>query len=283
MTQAGVIKALYFCIGCCLALPGPLHAEDLIVANISVAQLAAAGEQARLGRSAAPSAPAAEAPLIGRQWMVNGLKRVALLHIPPSVKTTATPVVFAFHGHSGNALQAARWFHIHQLWPEALVVYMEGVPTPNKLVDPEGKRNGWQVRAGDYGDRDLHFFDDVLKSLRNDYHIDDARIFATGHSNGGVFTYFLWAQRGDVFAAVAPSAAIAGPENFALLKPKPVLHAAGRKDDLIKFEWQQNLISRLIQLNGCPPEGQKISPIVTRYAPARPADGQILVVKWHRR
>ena len=46
----------------------------------------------------------------------------------------------------------------------------------------------------------------ALASLRHTYNIDDDRIYATGFSNGGMFTYLLWAKRPNVFAAFAPVA-----------------------------------------------------------------------------
>jgi len=75
------------------------------------------------------------------------------------------------------------------------------LPTAGKLIDPQGRMAGWQFAAGDYGDRDLKFFDAMLASLRQDYRVDNKRIFVTGHSNGGGFSYLLWAERPGVFAA----------------------------------------------------------------------------------
>jgi len=56
--------------------------------------------------------------------------------------------------------------------------------------------------------------------------VDQNRVYATGYSNGGAFTYLLWAARGDRFAAFAPSAAVVG-RPIARPKPKPVMHLAG--------------------------------------------------------
>ncbi|MEI9893131.1 MAG: hypothetical protein WDN28_04275 [Chthoniobacter sp.] len=126
-----------------------------------------------------------------------GVTREALVYVPPAATTTAAPVIFAFHGHGGTMAYAERKFGYHTLWPEAVVVYPQGLPTAGKLTDPEGKKAGWQFAAGDYGDRDLKFFDSILTSLRQDYHVDDKRIFVTGHSNGGGFTYLLW-RRGAI-------------------------------------------------------------------------------------
>jgi polyhydroxybutyrate depolymerase len=199
-----------------------------------------------------------------REWTVDGVAREALICAPATAKTTATPVVFAFHGHGGGMQQAARSFGYHTLWPEAVVVYMQGLNTPGRLTDPEGKKPGWQSGIGDQGDRDLKFFDAVLESLEKDYRVDKKHIYATGHSNGAAFTYLLWAARGDRFAAMAPSAAVLA-QNFALLKPKPMLHVAGQNDPLVKYAWQERMMEKVRKLNECSDEGQKLDQYETLY------------------
>jgi polyhydroxybutyrate depolymerase len=188
-----------------------------------------------------------------RTWVVGGVTREALVSIPANARQGgAVPVVFAFHGHGGTMRQASRSFPIHELWPGAIVVYPQGLPTPSPLVDREGKRPGWQPVAGAEGDRDLKFFDAMLAGLRNDYRIDGTRIYATGHSNGGSFTYLLWAERGDVFAAFAPSSALLG-RGFGQPGPRPVLHIGSPQDPLVKFAWQEKMIDAVLRLNGCGP------------------------------
>jgi polyhydroxybutyrate depolymerase len=198
---------------------------------------------------------AADPEPVRREWTVGDARRESLIHAPASAKDKPTPVVFAFHGHGGTMKAAANNFAYHRHWPGAICVYMQGLPTPGKLTDPEGKRPGWQHNRGEQGDRDLAFFDAVLKSLRADYKIDDKRIYATGHSNGGRFTYLLWAERGEVFAAVAPSAS---PATRLLkdLKPKPCLHVAGEKDQLVAFASQKRSMDAIRKLNGCPETGK---------------------------
>jgi polyhydroxybutyrate depolymerase len=188
--------------------------------------------------------------LARREWKVDGETREALIYVPESAKSENVPIVFAFHGHGGSMTNAARLFGFHTHWPQAITVYMQGLNTPGILTDPEGRKPGWQRQPGDQKDRDLKFFDAVLASLKADYHVDQKRIYATGHSNGGGFTYVLWATRGDQFAAFAPSAAAAG-KNLPMLKPKPLLHLAGENDPLVKFEWQEQTISAVRKLNKC--------------------------------
>jgi hypothetical protein len=89
---------------------------------------------------------------------VDGVDREALVYAPAAAAVTNAPVVFVFHGHGGSAQQAARSFAMSREWPEAISVYMQGLNTPGRLTDPEGKKPGWQHGAGAQGDRDLKFF-----------------------------------------------------------------------------------------------------------------------------
>ncbi len=186
---------------------------------------------------------------------IDGVAREALVYAPASAKTADTPVVFAFHGHGGSALNAARTFAMDRNWPEAISVYMQGLNTPGRLVDPNGEKAGWQSRPGDQGDRDFKFFDAMLARLKQDYKVDAHRIYSTGHSNGGGFTYLLWAERGEVLAAVAPCAAIVPLRSVSKLTPKPAMHIAGKEDALVQFAWQRQAMDFVKKLNGCAEEG----------------------------
>ncbi len=205
------------------------------------------------------------------KWSVDTLQREALVFLPKDLEQSKEPrpVVFGFHGHGGSAANAARSFQFHKHWPAAIVVYMQGIPTPGPLTDPEGKRNGWQHGAGDQGDRDLQFFDAVLDSLRKSQPIDATRIYASGHSNGGGFTYLLWVERPDVFAAMAPSASAS--RSARNLKPKPAMHIAGRNDQLVRFAWQQQMIEVVRQVNGCAESGTEWAKDCTLYPSDRNA------------
>jgi polyhydroxybutyrate depolymerase len=189
-----------------------------------------------------------------RQWKVDGVERTGLVYVPETATTAKTPLLFAFHGHGGTARNAATRWEYHRLWPEAIVVYLQGLPTPGALTDPQGNLPGWQSKAGAEGDRDLKFFDVVLASLKKQYKVDDKRIYVTGHSNGGGFTYLLWAERGDTFAAVAPAAAFT--RDVAALKPKPAMHIAGENDQLVRFPIQQRMMESVRKIDGCEAEGK---------------------------
>lgn len=162
----------------------------------------------------------------------GGLERTGLAFVPEGVGLA--PLVLAFHGKGGSSEGAAKMFKLHEEWPEALVIYPQGLATANRL-DPEGTRSGWQPRPGDLDDRDLLFVDGLLARYSGAY--DPARVYAMGHSNGGRFTYVLWAARPSVFAALAPSSSSIGPLAKVCV-PKPVFVAAGEKDRVVPFQAQ---------------------------------------------
>jgi len=228
--------------------------------------------------------------------VVDGVERTGLLYAPPGAASRKAPVVFVFHGHGGTAANIARGFALHRHWPEAMVVYLQGLPTPGRLTDPTGLRAGWQAGAGDQGDRDLKLFDAVLARLTREFTIEPTRVFATGHSNGGGFTYLLWARRGDRLAAVAPSAA-AAIQLLKQLQPKPAMHLAGQKDPLVRFDWQRQTMDGIRRLNGCASTGTSWAPLATIYPSAPgtpcveyihpgghqyPADAPALIAKFFR-
>ncbi|MEN9992104.1 MAG: hypothetical protein RLZZ224_1806 [Verrucomicrobiota bacterium] len=195
-------------------------------------------------------------------------------------KKKSTPLVLCYHGHGGNALSASRSFSMHRAWPNACVVYPQGVPTPGRLTDPEGKQNGWQFEQGSHDDRDLHFFDMLLSTCTERFHINPCAIFVMGHSNGGAFTYLLWAHRSEKIQAVAPSAAVAH-RLVPILKPKPCFHSMATNDRLVHSTWQEWMVRKiqLINLSQKQPTNQGNN--ATYYAPQDPSRGAPLIIHRH--
>jgi len=190
------------------------------------------------------------------KWVIDGTARYAIVY-PPAVKPdrTGAPLIFVFHGHGDNAwFVATEQFAFQNLWPEAIVVYPEGLPTP-AASDPAGERRGWQHMPGEVGDRDLKLFDAMLRTMHGKFRVDDHRVYAAGFSNGGFFDYILWGRRGSLFAAFAPcAAALRAPLQINL--PKPVIVVAGEKDERVAFAEQKQTIAALRQISGCKGEGQ---------------------------
>jgi len=189
------------------------------------------------------------------KWKIDGIEREVLVFSPSRhTGTEKSPLLFAFHWHGGSMEEAAEGMRFQSLWPEAIVVYMQGLPT-KIYVDPLGLDTGWQSEPGHDGDRDLKFFDAVLATMRAKFSVDDRRIYSTGFSNGGIFTYVLWGARGKTFAAFAPVAARLFP-NIYLSEPKPILHIAGEADVVVPFKDQLQTIKVARDLNGSSEKGK---------------------------
>ena len=175
------------------------------------------------------------------RWQVDGVTREAIVYAPASSPEEGAPLVLAFHGFGDNA-QNFQFTNLHVAWPEAVVVYFQGLVTRRGLP-------GWQVERGVRDDRDLRLVDVALRSLRETHDVDDDRVYATGYSNGGMFAYLLWAERPEVFAAYAPVAARLRP-SVRPTEARPVLHVAGERDRVVSFADQQAAIAVALEVNG---------------------------------
>jgi polyhydroxybutyrate depolymerase len=196
-------------------------------------------------------------------WTIGGVQREALVFPPaPSTAGAKAPVVFGFHGHGGS-MQTARGMGFQQIWPEAVVVYMQGLPTPSPL-DPAGKFRGWQSAPGQVGDRDLKFFDAVLATLHQKFSIDDRRVYATGFSNGAIFSLLLWAERAKSLAAIGVCAGVLRP-GINLTTPRPAIDIGGSNDNVAPFAYQQETWQKERDVNGCSATPQSCGPECSLY------------------
>ena len=166
-------------------------------------------------------------------------------------------------------VQTAAQMRFDKVWPESIVVYMQGLPTATD-GDPGGEEPGWQHEPGQYGDRDLKFFDAVLAGLRKAFRVDDSRIYATGFSNGGIFTYCCGARE----ARPSPRSLPWRGKNIPavhLAMPIPFLQIGGRQDENVPFERQLESIAAAREVNGTGSSGHSCGEFCTAYDSSRGA------------
>ena len=194
--------------------------------------------------TAAVLAPAAGASPNAVTWNVAGVQRSAIVYAPASATSAKTPLVFAFHGF-GDTNENFQGVGLEEAWPQAIIVYPQGLP----VTRGGSALPGWQTEKGGEKDRDLQLVDTALASLREKYKVDDTRIYATGFSNGAIFTYLLWAERPNVFAAFA---AVAGRLGKSVLPaaPKPFLQVGGKSDGNIPFALQEQAMETARRVDG---------------------------------
>jgi len=189
-------------------------------------------------------------------WQVDGQTREATVYAPTATTGGKLPLVMAFHGFGDDA-EHFQLVNLHQAWPDAVVVYFQGLPTRADLA-------GWQVERGQYDDRDLKLVDAALVDLRKQFNIDDERIYATGFSNGAMLTYLLWAERPQVFAAYAPVAGRLRP-SVQPTERRPLLHIGGTRDTQVAFADQKAAFETAIRVNGVAGQGQPCGEGCTLY------------------
>ncbi|MGH7714308.1 MAG: alpha/beta hydrolase family esterase, partial [Gemmatimonadaceae bacterium] len=134
-------------------------------------------------------------------------------------------VVIAFHGGGGNAAGFQKYAELDRIADRErfLVVYPNGTgPLPRRLLT-------WNAGDGCCGYAVQRNVDDVgfavalISDLARRTPLDRRRIYATGHSNGGIMSHRLAAERADFVAAVAPVAGSLDLRQFKPTRPVPVL------------------------------------------------------------
>lgn len=174
-------------------------------------------------------------------FVVDGRKRTAIVVVPRRTAKPA-PLVLAFHGHGGTGAGLERQLDIAARWPEAIVVYPDGLVGHRGITDPTGDKPGWQTAVGEAGDQDLAFFDEMVSTLRRKVPVDDDRIYLIGHSNGSQLVSLLLNQRGDEIAATANLSAAPGPGLIATDPVRSMFVSLGRSDPIVPFDRQRLLI-----------------------------------------
>ena len=215
--------------------------------------------------------PLGAAPSKIMTWTVEGVKRQAIVYLPTAKSSSGKPpLVLSFHGH-GDGAENFQGVGLQDHWPQAIVVYPEGLPSPRDGA------SGWQIEKGQDQDRDLKLVDAMVADLRGRYHVDDARIYSTGFSNGANFTYLLWAERSNVFAAFAPVAARIRP-SVHLGVPRPLFHTGGIADRQILFSDQQEAMEAARRANHANGKGEGCGPQCTLYAPQEKSGAPVMTL-----
>jgi polyhydroxybutyrate depolymerase len=133
-----------------------------------------------------------------RTLRVDGVERGYLLYLPSSHRQAPSPaLVLVFHGGGGQAQGFARHTGFSAL------AQREGFV----VAYPQGLERRWNDGRG-YGTPhdDVGFVRALLDTLQRELGVDPRRVYATGISNGAMFSYRLACDLPGVLAAIAPVA-----------------------------------------------------------------------------
>jgi poly(3-hydroxybutyrate) depolymerase len=140
--------------------------------------------------------------------MSGGVARSYIIDIPADYDP-AKPyrLFYVSHGLGGRAEDVAGPFNFFGLKPQATAA-----KDPAIFVAGQGLNNTW-------GQVDHAFFDDVTAFVKESLCIDTTRVFVTGMSMGGMYSYSLSTDRQKAFRAGVGLA----PTNYNIWLPNPKL------------------------------------------------------------
>ncbi len=168
-----------------------------------------------------------------------GLTRVYLVHVPSSYEYgTPIAVILNFHGGGGNAENQAiqSQMNVSSNHEGYIAVYPNGT---GKTVAGHlfGTWNAGRCcgYAKDNAIDDVGFTSALIDDLESKFSVDSKRVFATGHSNGALFSYQLACELSDRIAAIAPNAAQDSVIQCNPSRKVPVMHFHGTADPAALF------------------------------------------------
>ncbi len=156
-------------------------------------------------------------------------------YVPSSFDgATTLPLVLDFHGYSSNGPQQARLSGYEDLaeTEDFIVVHPTGIPAQGSDL------NSWElIHFGDDPAKDdVAFANDLLDLLIADYCVDESRVYATGMSNGGLFTSRLVCDMSDRLAAAASVSGTTHPDDCDPDRAVPYISYHGTADTVAPFD-----------------------------------------------
>jgi polyhydroxybutyrate depolymerase len=134
----------------------------------------------------------------------GGLNRRYIVHVPASAAPeTAAPMLLAYHGVGQTAGQLRDFTELNAYAEQAgmIVVY----PEAHKRLESSWAVTETLARFEDVDD--VEFTVDLIDNIASHLNIDPARVYATGLSNGALFTHRLGCELADRIRAIASVAA----------------------------------------------------------------------------
>ena len=174
------------------------------------------------------------------QQTINGsiihdnLQRDYILYVPALYNSTnPTPLVFNFHGYTSNAFDQMWYGDFRSIADTAGFI----IAHPMGSLDNSGITH-WNVGWGGSTVDDIGFTAALIDSLSANYNINQDRIYSTGMSNGGYFSYHLACNLSTKIAAIASVTGAMSQYTQTICNPShptPVMEIHGTADLTVPF------------------------------------------------
>lgn len=197
----------------------------------------------------------------------QGTERSYVLHLPAGYdQSLQYPLVFNFHGLTQTGAQQQTTSGMDAVADEAgfIVVY------------PDGLNKSWNAGINNEDVDDVGFINALLDHLIATYSVDDRKVYSTGFSMGGYFSYRLACELSHRIAAIAPVSGLLATTVASTCNPSrdiPVLHFHGTNDQVVSYEGTYSLsveetLAYWRQNNECTSEAE-----ITLYPDLNTTDG----------
>ena len=195
-----------------------------------------------------------------KELIVNGTTREYIIYVPENYNaTTALPILFSFHGLTRNMEFNYSHTNFDELAERENFI----------VVHPNGIDNRWTLNASN--NPDIDFTEALLSHLENDYRIESNRIYSTGMSNGGNFSFTLACELNNRIAAIASVTGLmlqAAIGDCIPTRPLAILHIHGTEDPIANYAFVQRGLDFWIEHNTT-----NMNPIVSNIPDIDTQDG----------
>lgn len=169
-----------------------------------------------------------------KELVVNGTTREYIVYVPESYSEAhSLPLVLSFHGLTSNMEFNYNYTKFSELAEREQFI----------AVHPNGLNNKWTTSSTN--NPDIDFTEALIEEIEANYNIASDRIYSTGMSNGGFFSFSLACGLSEKIAAIAsvtgtqysPSINSCSPT-----RPISILQVHGTEDSIVPYSSVSNLL-----------------------------------------
>jgi len=204
--------------------------------------------------------------------VVDNTTRNYITYIPENLGAKR-PLMISLHGMNQDANYQKSMLKIESIADTAKFA----------VVFPNGIDRGWDIS----GMRDINFVSALIDEMAAKYDIDRNRVYLSGFSMGGMFTYHAMNNMADKIAAFAPlSGYPMWGGNFTSSRPVPLIHVHSMGDDVCVYSGVQPIIDGWVARNHCPATPKKKTPYkgasdITYFTYGPGDDGvEVVLLEW---
>jgi poly(3-hydroxybutyrate) depolymerase len=111
----------------------------------------------------------------------------------------------------------------------------------------------WDIQ----GDQDTKWMVQIIDQMYTDYKIDKKRVYLSGFSMGGMFTYHSMSKIADKIAAFAPTSGTNVFGASKAMRPVPIIHPHGTNDDVLNYSQVEGFIKNYRDQFHCPAQAKE--------------------------